>query len=93
MGFERSRKLPKNNWSPRESIQLGAYVNIVCDPDEQNAIDLDRMIAGMVAHFAGMKDAPLNHLPKKLKSVANKLRDGYEMAKHSQDSGNHLQLI
>jgi 5,10-methylenetetrahydromethanopterin reductase len=78
---------------PRESIQLGAYVNIVCDPDEQNAINLGRMIARMVAHFAGMKDAPLNHLPEKLKSVAKKLRDGYDMAKHSQDSGNHLQLI
>ena len=78
---------------PRESIQIGAYVNIVCDPDEQNAINLGRMIAGMVAHFAGMKDAPLDHLPKKLKNVAKTLRDGYDMNKHAQDSGSHLGLI
>ncbi len=78
---------------PQESIQIGAYLNIVCDPVEQNAINLGRMIAGMVAHFAGMKGAPLNHLPKNLKSIAKKLRDGYDMAKHSQDTGNHPQLI
>ncbi len=36
---------------PRESIQLGAYVNIVCDLDEQNAINLGRMIAGSSTHF------------------------------------------
>ena len=78
---------------PRESIQIGAYRHIVSDTDEQNAINLGRMIAGMVAHFAGIKGAPLNHLPKSLKSIAKKLRDGYDMAKHSQHTCNHLQLI
>ncbi|MBT5890480.1 MAG: LLM class flavin-dependent oxidoreductase, partial [Chromatiales bacterium] len=47
----------------RDSISIGAFVNLVCDPDEQRAINIGRMIAGMVAHFAGMKNAPLDHLP------------------------------
>ena len=51
------------------------------------------MIARMVVYFATMRDAPLDHLQKKLKSVAEELREGYDTAKHSQDSGNYLQLI
>ena len=51
------------------------------------------MIAGMGAHFARKRDAPSDDLPKKLKSVASKLRDGNDVAKHSKDSGNYRQLI
>ncbi len=78
---------------PRDSIQIGAYVNIVCDPDEQNALNLGRMIAGMVAHFAGMKNAPTDHLPVKLRTVAQYMQRGYDMEKHAQDGGSHLKLI
>ena len=77
----------------RDSIQIGAYVNIICDPDEQNAINLGRMISGMVAHFAGMKNASLDHLPNQLKKVAGQLQEGYDMQKHTQDGGSHLSLI
>ncbi len=48
---------------PRNSIQLGAYINLVCDENEQNALSLGKLIAGMVAHFAGLKHAPTEHLP------------------------------
>jgi len=46
----------------RSSISIGAFVNLVCDEDEQRAIELGRMIAGMVAHFSGMKNAPVDHI-------------------------------
>ena len=78
---------------PRDSLRIGAYVNLVCDPDEQRAIQLGRMISGMVAHFAGMKDAPLDHLPPRLREVAEVMQSGYDMQRHAQESGSHLQAV
>lgn len=77
----------------RDSIRIGAYVNLVCDPDEQRAINLGRMISGMVAHFAGMKDAPLEHLPPQLKDLAANMQTGYDMKHHAQESGSHLAAV
>jgi len=77
----------------RESLSIGAYVNLVCDPDEKRAISLGRMISGMVAHFAGMKDAPLEHLPLQLRELAQQMQTGYDMQRHAQDSGQHLQQV
>jgi 5,10-methylenetetrahydromethanopterin reductase len=74
----------------RDSLRIGAYVNLVCDPDERRAIALGRMISGMVAHFAGMKDAPLDHLPPQLKDLAAKMQTGYDMTRHAQEAGSHL---
>lgn len=78
---------------PRDSLQIGAYVNLVCDRDESRAIQLARMISGMVAHFAGMKNAPLDHLPPQLKSLAAHMQQGYDMAQHARESGQHLQQV
>lgn len=75
---------------PRSSLRIGAYVNLICDPDEQRAINLGRMISGMVAHFAGMKDAPLDHLPPQLKGIAAQMQTGYDMKRHAQEEGAHL---
>ena len=77
----------------RASLSLGAYVNLVCDADEQRAIQLGRMIAGMVAHFAGMKDSPVEHLPPRLKDIAVRMKSGYDMARHAQNEGSHLTTI
>ncbi len=78
---------------PRSTLSIGAYVNLVCDPDEQRAIELGRMISGMVAHFAGMKDSPLDHLPPRLREVAEHMQSGYDMKQHARDSGSHLQIV
>ena len=51
------------------------------------------MISGMVAHFAGMKNAPLDHLPPQLKSIAAHMQENYDMKRHSQDGGSHLNVI
>ncbi len=75
---------------PREDLSIGAYVNLVCDQSEQRAIDLGRMISGMVAHFAGMKNAPLDHLPPQLKSLAAHMQTGSDMEHHAQEEGEHL---
>lgn len=77
----------------RDSICIGAYVNLVCDPDEQRAIGLGRMISGMVAHFAGMKNAPTGHLPPQLKALAERMQTGYDMKHHAQESGSHLTMV
>jgi 5,10-methylenetetrahydromethanopterin reductase len=77
----------------RDSLSIGAYVNLVCDRDEQRAIELCRMISGMVAHFAGMKDAPLDHLPEKLKPIAAHMQSSYDMKHHAQDKGSHLNVV
>ena len=73
----------------RDSLSIGAFVNLVCDEDEQRAIDLGRMIAGMVAHFAGMKDAPVDHLPPQLKDLAIHMQSQYDMAHHAQEEAEH----
>ncbi|MDP6673939.1 MAG: LLM class flavin-dependent oxidoreductase [Gammaproteobacteria bacterium] len=77
----------------RSSISIGAFVNLVCDADEQRAIDLGRMIAGMVAHFAGMKDAPVDHLPPQLKDLAIHMQSQYDMAHHAQEEANHATVV
>ncbi len=74
----------------RENIRIGAYVNLVCDHDEERAINLGRMISGMVAHFAGMKNAPLDHLPPQLRPMAEHMQSEYDMAHHAQEEGKHL---
>jgi 5,10-methylenetetrahydromethanopterin reductase len=75
---------------PRESLAIGAYVNLVCDPSEARAIALGRMISGMVAHFAGLPGAPLDHLPPQLRPIAERMQSGYDMARHARDDGGHL---
>ncbi len=77
----------------RATLSVGAYVNLVCDPDEKRAINLGRMISGMVAHFAGMKDSPVEHLPPQLKDLAIRMKSGYDMARHAQNEGGHLQMV
>lgn len=77
----------------RATLRVGAYVNLVCDPDEQRAIGLARMIAGMVAHFAGMKHSPVDHLPPQLKTLATQMKSGYDMARHARNDGAHLALV
>ena len=78
---------------PRDSIQIGAYINLVCDEDEQRALSLGKLIAGMVAHFAGLKNAPTDHLPTKLRTIAESMQSQYDMARHAQEEGTHLALI
>ena len=75
---------------PRKDVSIGAYVNLVCDADEGRAINLGRMISGMVAHFAGMKNAPLDHLPAQLRPLAEHMQSGYDMEHHAQEEGEHL---
>ena len=77
----------------RAALSVGAYINLVCDPDERRAIDLGRMIAGMVAHFAAMRDSPVDHLPPRLKALATRMKSGYDMARHAQNEGAHLALV
>lgn len=78
---------------PRDSIQLGAYVNLVCHESEEQALALGRLIAGMVAHFAGLKHAPTAHLPDTLRAIAEGMQSQYDMERHSQEDGSHLALI
>jgi 5,10-methylenetetrahydromethanopterin reductase len=73
----------------RSNISIGAFVNLVCDEDEQRAIDLGRMIAGMVAHFSGMKNAPVDHLPPQLKDLAIHMQSQYDMEHHAQEEASH----
>ena len=83
----------KETGRERSTLSVGAYINLVCDPDEKRAINLGRMISGMVAHFAGMKDSPVEHLPPQLKALAVQMKSGYDMAHHAQNDGSHLQMV
>jgi 5,10-methylenetetrahydromethanopterin reductase len=74
----------------RSSLSIGAFINLVCDASEQRAINLGRMIAGMVAHFAGMRNAPVEHLPPQLKELAIHMQSQYDMEHHAQEEGKHL---
>ena len=77
----------------RSSISAGAFINLVCDTEEQRAINIARMIAGMVAHFAGMKNAPVDHLPPQLRDLAVKMQRQYDMEHHAQEKGTHLDMV
>ena len=77
----------------RSSLRVGAYVNLICDADEQRAINLGRTISGLIAHFTGMKGAPVDHLPPRLKAMAIQMQTGYDMAHHAQEEGGHLAQV
>ena len=77
----------------RSEISVGAYLNLLCDPDEQRALKLASTIAGMVAHFAGMKHSPVDHLPPQLKPLAVQLKTEYDMDGHNQATGSHMDLV
>ena len=51
------------------------------------------MLAGLVAHFTAMKQAPTEHLPDQLKPITEKLQTAYDMINHSSEKGEHLDLI
>ena len=87
--LERIAKTGRN----RDDFKIGAYVNLVCDPDEKKAISMARMLAGLVAHFTAMKNAPTEHLPDQLKPITEKLKTDYDMKNHSSEKGDHLDLI
>ena len=73
----------------RSTISIGAFVNLVCDEDETRAINIGRMIAGMVAHFAGMKNSPTDHLPPQLRDLAVHMQSQYDMEHHAQEEARH----
>ena len=73
----------------RATISIGAFVNLVCDEDETRAINIGRMIAGMVAHFAGMKNSPTDHLPPQLRDLAVHMQSQYDMEHHAQEEAQH----
>ena len=77
----------------RSQISVGAYLNLLCDPNEKRALKLASTIAGMVAHFAGMKHSPVDHLPPQLKDLAIALKSEYDMDKHNQATGSHLDMV
>jgi len=77
----------------RAEISVGAYLNLLCDPDEARALKLASTIAGMVAHFAGMKHSPVDHLPPQLKELAIALKSEYDMAHHNQAKGSHMSMV
>jgi 5,10-methylenetetrahydromethanopterin reductase len=81
------------NGRDRSKVQVGAYINLVCDPDEQKAVNLARTGAGLVSHFAGMKAASIDHLPPQIKGIAEYLKSQYDMAHHAQEKGSHLGMI
>lgn len=77
----------------RSELSVGAYVNLVCDPDQARATELARMISGMVAHFSGMKNSPTDHLPAQLQPIAMRLKSEYDMKHHAQRAGSHLNFV
>ena len=77
----------------RDEVKIGAYINLICDPDEKRAIGMARMLAGLVAHFTAMKNAPIDHLPPSLQKISNSLQTQYDMKNHSSEKGSHLELI
>ncbi len=81
------------NGRDRASVQVGAYLNLVCDHDEQKAVNLARTVAGLVSHFTGMKSASTEHLPHQIKGIAERMKSEYDMAHHAQEKGSHLNMI
>lgn len=80
----------ERNGRKRSDISFGAYVVVICHDDERQAVALARTMAGLFAHLAALKGVPLDHLPEKLKSVAQYLQGGYDMKRHNLSDGSHL---
>ena len=81
------------NGRNRNEVSVGAYLNLICDNDDERAVKLAYTCAGLVAHFSGMEHSPTEHLPEMIKNYAETLKSEYDMSHHGQEEGTHLKLI
>jgi 5,10-methylenetetrahydromethanopterin reductase len=76
-----------------DSLQYGAYVNCVVNPDREVAREAIRGGLAVFAHFSGFQGMDLEALPEPARDAARKLRTGYDMANHASSSGAHAQAL
>jgi 5,10-methylenetetrahydromethanopterin reductase len=76
----------------QESVQLGAYLNVVVDPDSTKAREHARAGVGVVAHFTAMTTHQIG-LPDRHRPVMDALRDSYQMAQHGRPDSNQARLL
>lgn len=76
----------------QESVQLGAYLNVVVDPDGTRARDHARAGVGVVAHFSAMT-TPQIGLPDRHRPVMDALRESYQMAHHGRPESHQARLL
>jgi len=75
------------------TLKLGAFLNVVVNPDIARARALARGTVGVIAHFSGMsRDSAAGMRPED-RAVAQKVGESYDMSRHTRADAGHAQFI
>ena len=75
------------------TLKLGAFLNVVVNPDVSHARAMARGTVGVIAHFSGMsRDSAAGMRPED-RAVAQKVGESYDMSRHTRGDAGHAQFL
>ncbi len=75
------------------TLKLGAFLNVVVNPDFDRARAMARGTVGVFSHFSGMsRDSTAGMRPED-RAVAQKVGESYDMSRHTRSDAGHAQFI
>ena len=75
------------------TLKLGAFLNVVVDPDLAHARALARGTVGTIAHFSGMSRDSTQGMRPEDRAVAQKIGETYDMSRHARGDAGHAQFL
>ncbi len=88
-----ARKIREQAGLDPSTLKLGAFLNVVVNPDVARARSLARGTVGTIAHFSGMsRDSAAGMRPED-RAVVQKVGETYDMSRHTRGDAGHAQFI
>ena len=86
-GIETARRAAEESGRDPDTLEYGAYVNVVCDDDVAKGRELARAATGLFARFSVMYGEISGPADEQQAEVYHKLHDRYDMSAHGQQGG------
>jgi hypothetical protein len=74
-------------------LKLGAFLNVVVNPDFDRARAMARGTVGVFSHFSGMSRDSTAGMRPEGRAVAQKAGESYDMSCHTRSDAGHAQFI
>lgn len=92
-GMETARRAAAEAGRDPESLQFGAYVNVVCCDDPAVGRELGRAATGLFARFSVMYGEIAGPADEHQAEVFHKLHDSYDMTAHGRPGGQQTTVL
>lgn len=84
----------RRNGRCREEISVGAFLNVVADPDPVAAVEQAKVGTSIVAHFSAYRDrAGDARMPTEYSRVVHRLDATYDLEQHAQEDARQVDAI